>query len=145
MNTIMGMIPVTKFSKVFVTRRARTASDQSKFFERVWENFCSQKFSQPPSLLYPLIFAQRVLPLKIWPHTSRWKTCLYWKWQYGTGSHERHNGDDSRYQILSLAVLARRVTSQSFLKGFGKTFVHKSFPSPPPCFIPLFLRNASYP
>jgi len=35
-----------KFSKAFVTRRARTASDQSKFFERGWENFCSQKFSQ---------------------------------------------------------------------------------------------------
>jgi len=29
---------------------------------------------------------------------------------------------------LSLAVPTRRVTSQSFLKGLGKTFVHKSFP-----------------
>ncbi len=37
---------VTQFSKAFVTRRARTASDQSKFFERAGENFCSQKFSQ---------------------------------------------------------------------------------------------------
>jgi len=34
--------------KFFVTRRANTASDQLKFFERVWENFCSQKFSQLP-------------------------------------------------------------------------------------------------
>ena len=34
--------------KFFVTRRANTASDQLKFFERVWENFCSQKFSQFP-------------------------------------------------------------------------------------------------
>ena len=42
----MVTIPVTKFSKAFVTRRARTASDQSKFFERAWENFCSQKFPQ---------------------------------------------------------------------------------------------------
>ncbi len=32
--------------KIFVNRRAHTAIDQSKFFERVWENFCSQKFSQ---------------------------------------------------------------------------------------------------
>ncbi len=31
--------------KIFVIRRAHTASDRSKFFERVWENFCSQKFS----------------------------------------------------------------------------------------------------
>ncbi len=40
--------------KIFViTRRAHTASDQSKFFERVWENFCPQKFSQ---VLFLFIF-----------------------------------------------------------------------------------------
>ena len=43
--------PLTLFLiKFFVIRRAHTASDQLKFFERVWENFCSQKFSQLLSL-----------------------------------------------------------------------------------------------
>jgi len=31
--------------KIFITRRSRRVT-QSKFFERVWKNFCPQKFFQ---------------------------------------------------------------------------------------------------
>jgi len=96
-DMIIVTIPVTKFSKALVTRRARTASDQSKFFERGWENFCSQSHSLVRKDL--MSFRTAISKTKI-----------------------------SLSNFLSLAVPARQGTSQSFLKGLGKTFVHKSFP-----------------
>ncbi len=44
-KTLTGKLPFP--INILVTRRERRVT-QSKFFERGWENFCSQKFSQFP-------------------------------------------------------------------------------------------------
>jgi len=53
MRKIISIIPQSNF--FWITRHSRRVIP-SKFFERVWENFCSQKFSQFPLSQFPFSF-----------------------------------------------------------------------------------------